>query len=293
MQVLKVSVKPKLDRLDQFVSSQIKVLSRSKANKLIKEGFIRVNEASLEPSYKVRKGDKIVVEIPVEKEVSLKAENIPLDFVYEDKDLLVIDKPAGLVTHPTLDHPSGTVVNALLSHLGSFDQESNRPGIVHRLDKNTSGLLVVAKNQDSLEALKEQFKKRVVEKKYLALVGGRVEKEKGEIKGSIQRHPKFKQKFIVGESGKEAVTDYKVVERFSNFTLVELTPKTGRTHQIRVHLSHLGHPIVGDKLYGGKMLLSRQFLHAGELAFVQPTSKKKLKFTSNLPDELKKVLAKL
>lgn len=294
MQVLKVLVKPQKDRLDQFVSDSIKSISRSSAKNLIKEGFILVNDHGVDPSYRVRKNDKVIVERPAQKEVSLQPEKIDLKIVYEDTDIIVIDKQPFLVTHPTLDHPSGTVVNALLFHLKDLGKsDSLRPGIVHRLDKNTSGLLVIAKNENSLENLKRQFKERSVKKEYLALVNGEVEKEWGIIEGAIGRHPKFKQKFILDPAGKEAVTEYRVIKRYPKFTLVSLHPLTGRTHQLRVHLSHLRHPIVGDKLYGGKMILNRQFLHASKLEITHPTSAKKLIFESELPGDLKAILEKL
>lgn len=293
MQTLLVKIKPQKDRLDQFVADSVKTLSRSKANKLIKEGFILVNKDEKTSDYRVRKGDKVTVEIPVEKEISLKPEKIPLNIVFEDKDIVVVDKQAGLVVHPTLDHPTGTLVNALISHLGEFAEDSVRPGIVHRLDKGTSGLLVVAKNQNSLDSLKKQFKERKVQKTYTALVSGVVAKEKGTITESIARHPKLKQKFTVSEEGKEAVTEYKVEKRFKKFTLLNLKPFTGRTHQLRVHLASIGHPIVGDKLYGGKMLLSRQFLHASKIEFAHPETKEKLTFTSDLPKELIETISKI
>lgn len=294
MQVLKVSVKPQKDRLDQFVSDSIKSISRSQAKKLIKAGYILVNDHAIEPSYQVRKGDKVSVERPAPKEVSLKAENIDLKIIFEDEDLIVIDKPAFLVVHPTLDHPSGTVVNALIHHLHKLSTtDSLRPGIVHRLDKNTSGLLVIAKNEASLESLKKQFKDRSVSKEYLALVTGRIEKEWGTIEGPIIRHPKFKSKFTVGVGGKTASTEYKVVKRFEKYTLLLLKPLTGRTHQIRVHLASIGSPIVGDKLYGGKMLLNRQFLHASRLQITHPKTLKKLTFESPLPTDLTQLLDKL
>lgn len=293
MQVIKVAVKPQKDRLDQFVSDSIKSLSRSQAKKLIKEGYILINNHPVDPAYKVHKSDKISVELPVSKEVSLKPEDIKLDILFEDDDLLVINKPAGIVVHPTLDHPTGTIVNALLYHLPNLADESLRPGIVHRLDKNTSGLLVIAKNEKSLENLKKQFKARTVSKEYLALVSGEVPKERGTIVGPIARHPKLKTKFIVDSSGKEAETEYRVLERFKNFSFLSLKPLTGRTHQLRVHLTHMGYPIVGDKLYGGKMLLNRQFLHAEKLSFKHPETKKQLTFESKLPKELEEFLAKL
>ncbi len=293
MQVLHVNVKPQKDRLDQFVSDSVKNISRSSAKKLIKDGFIVVNNKLADPSYKVRKGDDVKIEIPVRTEVSLKAEDIPLKIIYEDKDILVVDKPPFLVTHPTLDHPSGTLVNSLLNHLKALNAEGLRPGIVHRLDKNTSGLLVVAKTETALENLKKQFKDRQVSKTYLALVSGKVEKERSLIEEKIARHPKFRAKFTVAPAGREAATEYKVIKRFAKFTLLELKPFTGRTHQLRVHLAFLGHPIVGDKLYGGKMLVPRQFLHASSLVFNHPTTGEKKTFASNLPKDLEDFLVKI
>jgi 23S rRNA pseudouridine1911/1915/1917 synthase len=295
MRLFKVKVKPQLDRIDQFVSSEIKELTRSKTKKLIKDGFILVNNSQVDPSYKVRKGDSVKIEIPVQKKVELKAENIPLNVIFEDEYILVVDKQPGLVVHPTLDHPSGTLVNALLSHLdGMVRNDKLRPGIVHRLDKDTSGLIVVAKNQEALDKLKKQFQDRSVHKKYLALVHGEIVKEVGEIVKGIERHPKFKSKFITSEDGKDAKTIYRVLTRFGKkFTLLEIEPLTGRTHQLRVHFSDLGHPIVGDKLYGGKMLLPRQFLHAEKLEFTHPLSGKKLVFQSKLPEDLEKFLNKI
>jgi 23S rRNA pseudouridine1911/1915/1917 synthase len=293
MQFLKVVVKPQKDRLDQYVSTSIKNLSRSKANKLIKAGHILVNKAAVTADYRVRKGDSVSVEIPLQPRTSLRAEKIPLKIVYEDPEVMVVDKQPGLVVHPSVNHPSGTLVNAILSHLGDFDEDSNRPGIVHRLDKDTSGLIVLAKTQTSLEDLKEQFKDHKVEKAYLALVDGVVAKEKGIIATPIARHPRFKQKFTTDHEGKEAVTEYRVKKRFAKQTLLELFPKTGRTHQLRVHLSSIGHPIVGDKLYGGRMLLNRQFLHAAKLSFKHPKSGELLSFSSDLPKELNELLDKL
>lgn len=293
MQVLKVKVKPQKDRLDQFVSDSVKNLSRSAAKKLIKEGQILVNGQLSDPAYKVHKADTIKIELPPIKEVSLKAENIPLKILFEDESLLVVDKPAGLVTHPTLDHPSGTLVNAVLSHLGSLKTDNLRPGIVHRLDKNTSGVVVVAKNQIALDKLKRQFQNRLVSKTYVALVMGKLEKERGVINEKIDRHPKFRSKFTVSETGREALTEYKVIQRFDKLTLLELKPLTGRTHQLRVHLSSIGHPVVGDKLYGGKMLLPRQFLHAKCLEFTHPLTGSRLVFESELPADLQNFLTKI
>lgn len=293
MHVLFVKIKPQNDRLDQYVAAQLKNISRSKANKLVKEGNILVNGARMTPAYRVRKADKISIEIPPKSVVSLQAENIPLKIVFEDKDLVVVDKQPGLVVHPTVNHPSGTLVNAIISHLRDLPQDNFRPGIVHRLDKDTSGLMVIAKNPNSLEFLKKQFQAREVEKSYIALVGGSLAKEKGIIETSIERHPKFKQMFAVSKEGKPAKTEYKIFKRYKKYTLLTLRPLTGRTHQLRVHLSSIGHPIVGDKLYGGRMLLSRQFLHASQLSFAHPKKLKKLTFVSELPEQLSKILEKL
>ncbi|HEY4695017.1 MAG TPA: RluA family pseudouridine synthase [Candidatus Nanoarchaeia archaeon] len=292
MQILKIKIKPKVDRLDQVVSSLVKSLTRAKSKKLINEGHILVNDHQVEPSYRVGKGDRIKVEIPATPQISLKAQNIPLKIVYEDSDILVIDKPAGLVVHPTLDHPTGTLVNALLGHLKERKKEDLRPGIVHRLDKDTSGLLVVGKTLSATENLKKQFKARTVTKKYIALASGEVEKETGLIDKKIARHPKFRSKFVAGGQGREAQTEYKVLRRFKSMTLLELKPLTGRTHQLRVHLTSIGYPIVGDKLYGGRALLDRQFLHASFLAFTHPATFVKLEFESKLPEDLATFLKK-
>ncbi|MCH7541819.1 RluA family pseudouridine synthase, partial [Patescibacteria group bacterium] len=218
----------------------------------------------------------------------------PLKIVFEDRSILVIDKDAGMVVHPTADHPSGTLVNALLHHLKSIPEsgETLRPGIVHRLDKGTSGLLVVAKTQEALDFLKKQFKERRVVKKYLALVRGKIEPPVGTIEKPIARHHKNRKKFAVSQEGKDSVTVYRVVDVLKElFSLVEVEPKTGRTHQIRVHLSSIGHPIVGDRLYGGKPA-ARMFLHASYLEFTHPQRRKKISFASKLPENLEVILQK-
>ena len=216
----------------------------------------------------------------------------------------MIDKPAGLVVHPTVGHPNGTLVNALLSHWNPPSLklrrtslpglgENLRPGIVHRLDKDTSGLIVVAKTRDSLENLKTQFENHLVKKTYLALVEGQMNPLEGTINAKIDRHPKNPMKFMVSSGGKDSETHYKVLKETPKFSYLELKPKTGRTHQIRVHLSALGHPIVGDNLYGGKKLLRRQFLHATTLELTSPSSSEKLVFTSPLSSDLQLFLDEL
>lgn len=295
MRKIKIKVTPKLNRLDQFLAHEIKVLSRSKIKKLINEEFVRVNDKPVSPRYKPLRGDEITVEIPPPKSIEIKPEKVDLKIIYEDKDILVVDKDAGLVVHPTLDHSSGTLVNALLYHLESIPStDTLRPGIVHRLDRGTSGLLVVAKNERSLESLKRQFKERGVVKKYICLVSGKIEKKAGVIDAPIDRHKINRKKFTVSKEGREAVTNYKLIKYVGEkFSLLEVEPKTGRTHQIRVHLSRIGYPIVGDKLYGGKAIGKRQFLHAIFLEFRHPKTGKKVSFESKLPADLQSVLDKL
>lgn len=298
MNKIKIRIKPQENRLDKFISREVKTISRSQAKKLINTGQILVNDRSVEPDYELSKGDEISITLSAPTPSEIKPENLPLNIVYEDDDLLVIDKKDGMVVHPTIDHPSGTLVNALLFHLKlpSENIENLRPGIVHRLDKGTSGLLVVAKNSDSLEKLKNQFKSRTVQKKYIALVAGKLEPPAGLIEKPIARHGQNRQKFAVSPEGKSAETYYNVLEyiqgKKATYSLVGLEPKTGRTHQLRVHLSSLGHPIVGDRLYGGQPA-SRIFLHAKFLEFDHPVSKKKMSFESILPENLTAMIDKL
>lgn len=257
-----------------------------------------VNGRKVDPDFELSKGDSVSIDLPAPTPTQVKAEKINLKIVYEDSDILVIDKEEGMVVHPTLDHPSGTVVNALLYYLKlpSENLEDLRPGIVHRLDKGTSGLLVIAKNSRSLEKLKDQFKTRKIKKKYIALVKGKVEPRGGDIEKPIGRHPTNRKKFAVQEDGKEAQTYYNVIEyiggKREGFSLVEVSPKTGRTHQIRVHMSSLGYPIVGDRLYGGKPA-TRIFLHASSLEFSHPTTGKLVLFESPLPKNLEEILNKV
>lgn len=296
MQQILIRVKPKEARLDKYLAETSKQISRSQAKKLIKKSFIQVNGHSVEPDYELNRGDRIKIEIPPPKPTQVLPENIPLNIIYEDQFIVVIDKDAGMVVHPTLDHPDGTLVNALLFHLQKQTLpetgENLRPGIVHRLDKGTSGLIVVAKDQEALGNLKNQFKERKVIKKYTALVTGKIEPSRREINKPIKRHPKNRKKFVVAESGKEALTFYVKKEDIGGlFSLIEAQPKTGRTHQIRVHLASIGHPIVGDKLYGGR-IASRMFLHASYIEFSHPHTKKTTSFRSSLPKKLNEILEK-
>lgn len=290
-----VKVKPQEDRLDKYLLTQIKEISRNKIHHFIQNSFILVNSHAVDPDYHLKKGDKVDINLPFPAATEVKAEFIPLNIVYEDLDLVVIDKPAGLVVHPTVGHSSGTLVNALLFHWKNLPHqgESFRPGIVHRLDKDTSGLIIIAKNEKSLENLTEKFKNHQIKKSYYALVSGHMDPKEGTIKAKIDRHPKNPMKFTVSETGKDAETHYQVKEVYKDFSFLELHPKTGRTHQLRVHLAAVKHPIAGDKLYSGKMILNRQFLHAFNLEFLSPSTGKKLEFTSPLPPDLQATLDRL
>lgn len=295
MREIRIGVKPKEERLDKFISAKIKTLTRSQAKKLIKKGFILVNKRQADPSYGIKKNDLISVEVPPPKPFEIKPERLPLKVVSEDELILVIEKEAGMVVHPTTDHASGTLVNAILYHLKEAPSfgENLRPGIVHRLDKGTSGIMVVGKTQEALDDLKSQFKARSVVKKYITLVGKKLEPPVGTIEKPIGRHKVQRNKFMVDPDGRNATTHYKVLEYIGNsYSLVEAQPKTGRTHQIRVHLSSIGYPIVGDKLYGGKAA-PRLFLHANYLEFNHPRTKRRVSFGSPLPGKLKDMLKKI
>lgn len=280
-------------RLDLYLASVFpKPISRSHLKKLIDNGKVLVNGIQMKPHHKVRPGER--VEVLSGEPVSSKpeAEDIALDIIYEDDDILVINKQPGIAVHPGAGTSSGTIVNALLSHCKKLsDVNEARPGIVHRLDKDTSGLMVIAKNNTSHMELARQFKERTVKKNYLALVKGTVELDNGVVDLPIGRHPSNRQKMAVRyDSEKKAVTEYKVVGRYGDFTLVMLNLKTGRTHQIRVHMAYLGHPVLGDEKYGSKGNFPRQALHSYHLKFRHPTSGKEMEFTADLPDDMKKII---
>ena len=295
MRVIKIKVKPQENRLDKFISRKVKTLSRSKAKKLINEGMILIDKKRVDPDYEVRKNDTITIEIIPPKTLEIKGENLPLKIIFEDKDLLVIDKESGVVVHPTTDHPSGTLVNALINHLGAdFNSGGHlRPGIVHRLDKGTSGIMIVGKNAGIVEKLKTQFKFRKVKKQYILLVTKKLEPPVGQIEKSLIRHPTLRNKFTAAPGGRDAFTYYKILKYIGNkYSLVEARPRTGRTHQLRVHFSSIGHPIVGDKLYGGRPS-PRLFLHASQIEFIHPGIGKKMIFSSKLPGKLSQILDKI
>jgi 23S rRNA pseudouridine1911/1915/1917 synthase len=283
-------------RLDKFVGERCPEFSRTHAQQLIQAGFITVNSRAVKPSLKLNSGDKIDIVIPPAPPSRLAPENIPLRIIYEDADLVVVDKPAGLPVHPAPGHPSHTLVNAVLSYLPALaaDADAVRPGIIHRLDKDTSGLLLVAKNRLAQANLSQQFKNRVVKKTYLALVQGKLTPEQGTIEAAIGRDPSHRQRMAVVGKGREARTAYRVLKYIGNHSLLEIKPETGRTHQIRVHLAAIGFPVVGDATYGLKSpRLPRQFLHASKIAFRLPSTGAFVAFESPLPPDLEQFLKEI
>jgi 23S rRNA pseudouridine1911/1915/1917 synthase len=283
-------------RLDKFVGESCPELSRTHAQKLIAAGFITVNGRPAKSSFKLSIGDKVNISIPPESPGTLSPDAIPLKIVYEDNDLLVVDKPAGLAVHPAPGHPSHTLANAVLSYLPGLaeDADSLRPGIVHRLDKDTSGLIIVAKNRLAHENLSDQFKSRAVSKSYLVLVRGKLTPESGIIEAAIGRDPRNRQRMAVVSRGREARTEYHVLKYIGGCSLLEIKPETGRTHQIRVHLAAIGFPVLGDATYGvPSPHLSRQFLHASRIGFSLPSTGQYVEFTSPLPPDLQKALEEI
>jgi len=280
-------------RIDKYIADNSDI-SRSFAAKLCEDGMVLVNGKPVSKKQKLVEGDNIEVELPPEQTVEALPENIPLCIVYEDKDVIVVNKPQGMVVHPAPGNESGTLVNALLYHCElSAINGVVRPGIVHRIDKDTSGLLVVAKNNEAHLFLSEQLKKRKALRRYWALVNGNIAEDMFTVDKPIARHPKDRKKMAIVYGGREAVTHVKVLERFGQYTLVECCLETGRTHQIRVHLASLGHSIVGDKTYGikkEKFNLAGQLLHAKTIGFVHPLTKETMEFDSEIPEYFEKVM---
>ncbi len=287
-------------RIDKYLSDQIPDQTRSYLQKLIKDEHVYVNGKPVKSNYKVMAGDQITVELPEPEILDVKSENIPLSILYEDSDILVIDKPKGMVVHPSAGHPDHTVVNAVLYHCR--DQLSGingvlRPGIVHRIDMDTTGAIVICKNDESHQKLADQLKVHAITRKYRAIVHGNIREDTGTITGDIGRHPIDRKKMaVVTRNGKPAITHYTVLERFGNYTYVECQLETGRTHQIRVHMASKGHPLLGDALYGPARCpysLEGQCLHAMVLGFIHPTSNEYVEFTAPLPEYFTKLLGKL
>jgi 23S rRNA pseudouridine1911/1915/1917 synthase len=281
------------ERLDLFLVQEVAELSRSQLKRLIEQGLVLVNGQPGRPGQKLRAGDRVSLTVPPPGQSTLEPEEIPLSVVYQDDELLVLDKPAGLTVHPAPGHPSGTLVNALLAICPDLRGIGDRvrPGIVHRLDKDTSGLMVVAKSHRAHLSLSRQIKERKVKKGYLALVSGELKPREGVIDAPIARNPRDRKRMAVVAGGREARTRYKVLRSNGEYSLVEAFPETGRTHQVRVHFASLGHPLVGDHVYGKRSaFLGRQFLHAHLLGFSHPDTGEWREFTSPLPPDLQLAL---
>ena len=284
------------ERLDVFVARALPSLTRSRARRLIDEGRVLVDGSRARASAKVEEGQRIAVEVPLPEPSTALPEDIALDVLYEDGDLLALNKPAGMTVHPSPGHRTSTLVNAILAHSPDLSGIGGvmRPGIVHRLDRDTSGVILVAKDDAAHNALARQLKDRQVEKVYVALVEGTPSPPEGVIDAPIARDPRRRERMAIVEGGRDAVTAYRVVERFTGASLVEARPKTGRTHQIRVHLAAIGHPIVGDRLYGrASPLVGRQFLHARQITFKHPATDEMMTIDAPLSPDLAECLARL
>lgn len=283
-------------RLDVFCTKHCEKQSRAYLKKLIQNGNVTVDGASKKESYKVKTGESIVIHLPAPKTLEVAPENIPLDIVYEDGDVIVVNKPSGMVVHPAPGSPDGTLVNALLYHTKDLSGINGvlRPGIVHRIDKDTSGLLVVAKNDRAHAFLSEQLSRHAMLREYRAIVKGNISEDTGTVDMPLGRDPKNRIKMAVAQNGKPAVTHFKVVRRYGDYTQMTFRLETGRTHQIRVHMKTIGHPIAGDPLYGGDknnpFATDGQMLHAQVLGFVHPITKKKLRFEVKPPQLFERAL---
>jgi 23S rRNA pseudouridine1911/1915/1917 synthase len=285
-------------RLDVFLAKELPQFSRARLQQLIRGEFVKLNGKTPRPREIIREGDVVDLNEPPPEKIDNQPEEIPLSILYEDVDLIVINKPAGLVVHPGAGHRGGTLVNALLHHSPNLSGigGKERPGIVHRLDKETSGCIVIARNDAAHRSLSIQFAERTVEKIYLALVAGKLRKIRGLIEEPIGRHPKDRQRMSVRSSrGRAAQTEYRIVRSSANASLVECKLHSGRTHQIRVHLHHLGHPVLGDKIYGAKFAkdFARQMLHAWKLGFTHPQTNKRMNFEAPLPDDFNAAMQQL
>lgn len=304
------------ERIDKFLMNRMEYVSRSKIQAAAHAGAVLVNDKTVKPNYKVRPNDTIILILPsTENNSELKPENIPLNITYEDDDLIIINKPAGLVVHPGVGNFTGTLMNGVLYHLQQHSKTKEvKPLLLHRIDKNTSGLLVVGKTEFAAAHMSKQFFDHTIDRKYLALAWGDFTEDEGTVEGHIGRHQRFRKIMNVypdGEIGKHAITHYKVIERFGYTTLIECKLETGRTHQIRVHMQHIKHPLFNDERYGGDKIvkgtvyskykqfvdncfkiIKRQALHAQSLGFVHPTSKKKIHFEAPLPEDMQQVIEK-
>lgn len=287
-------------RVDKFLADNLSEFSRSHLQKLIKEGLVQVGEKVVKANYKLSESDEVYIQIPEAVLPDIKPENIPLDILYEDEDLLIVNKPKGMVVHPAAGHYSGTLVNALMYHCGDSLSGINgvmRPGIVHRIDMDTTGSLLVCKNDVAHNSIAEQLKVHSIKRVYHAIVHGNVKEDEGTVNAPIGRHPVDRKKMAINHNnGKTAITHYKVQERFGNYTYITCQLETGRTHQIRVHMTSLGHPLVGDVVYGPQKCpfhLQGQTLHAMTLGLIQPRTGEYLEVNAPLPEYFEKLLQKL
>jgi len=287
-------------RIDRYLSDQCQDISRSYLQKLLKEQSVLVEEKPVKTNYKVNAGDRISLTLPEIREPEIMPEEIPLDIVYEDKDIILINKPKGMVVHPAAGHYSGTLVNGLMSPCRyelSGIHGVMRPGIVHRIDMDTTGVLIVCKNDMAHNSISEQMKEHSITRKYAAIVHGVLKEDEGTINAPIGRHPVDRKKMSINEkNGREAVTHYRVLERYRQFTYIECQLETGRTHQIRVHMASIGHPLLGDSVYGPAKCpfrLTGQTLHAGVLGIIHPRTGEYIEFTAPLPDYFEELLRKL
>lgn len=286
-------------RIDKFIASNLEGVTRSHIQKLIDEGHVTVDGKGVKSNHKLKMGQNVEVTLPEAKQLDVKAEDIELDIVYEDEHMLVVNKPQNMVVHPAAGNFEGTLVNALMHHCGDSLSGINgviRPGIVHRIDKDTSGLLLVAKDDATHIGLSEQIKEHSLTRKYIAIVHGNFKNDEGTVDAPIGRHPTDRKKMCITEkNSKNAVTHYRVLQRFMEYTLVECRLETGRTHQIRVHMASLGHPVMGDKTYGvkkEKYNLSGQLLHAKIVGFIHPITKEYMEFETDIPERFMKFLKK-
>lgn len=287
-------------RVDRFLADELGDLSRTRIQSLMDDGLITLGGKKLKSSYKVSAGDEITVRLPAPELPDIEPEDIPLDILYEDSDVLIVNKPKGMTVHPAPGHLGGTLVNAVMWHCGESLSGINgvlRPGIVHRIDKNTTGALIVCKNDAAHRSIAAQLKEHSITRRYLGVVIGAPREDESVIEGNIGRDPKERKRMaVVHDGGKPAVTYVKVLERFNGYSLCEFRLETGRTHQIRVHMSHTGHPLLGDDVYGGKrsgFALEGQTLHAGIIGFIHPSTGEYMEFTAPLPDYFEDLLARL
>jgi len=288
------------ERVDKFLSAMLPDQSRSYLQKIIKEGSVLVNQSPVKASYRMEEGDQVVIDLPELKEPEIEAENIPLDILYEDEYLLMVNKPKGMVVHPSAGHYSGTLVNAVMYHCRGQLSGINgvmRPGIVHRIDRDTTGVLVVCKNDQAHNHVAAQLKEHSITRKYRAIVTGVINEDEGVIDAPIGRHPTQRKKMAINEkNGKRAVTHYRVLERFANHTYIECQLETGRTHQIRVHMASIKHPLLGDTVYGSEKNpwhLEGQTLHAQVLGLIHPATGKYIEVSAPLPEYFQNLLKKL